>query len=509
MAEGAIAASDADARRLQELGYESHFERRMGLWENFSLGFTYLSPVVGVYSTFALAFVAGGPPMIWSILIAGIGQLLVALVFSEVVAQFPLAGGVYPWTRRLIGRRWAWLTGWIYGWALIATIASVTTGAVPFIGSLFGFTPTRFTTVLLAAALMTIALLINLSGTRTLGRVAMAGFVAELIGALFVGIWLLVSERHHDFGVFFDSLGTGGNGSYLGAFLAASLLGLYLFYGFEACGDVAEEVPEPGRAIPKAMRRTIYVGGFAALLVTAALVLAQPNFGAILSGELADPIGTTFTSVFGSFGAKVITVIVLISFLSCALSLQAAASRMLYAYARDRMVFGSRALSRFSRTRHVPPVAMVVATVVPAGIVAIAEALSEDALLRVISFASAGIYIAFQSVVLAALIARLRGWHPSGEYRLGRWGVPVNVAALVYGVAAAVNLAWPRGDGLPWYDRATVILGCAAVIVAGLLYMVLGRPYGRSDAPAGDAVRLRSAAGEPPLGAEAPARVPG
>ena len=64
-----------------------------------------------------------------------------ALVFAEIVAQFPVAGGIYPWARRLIGRRWAWLTGWIYGWALIATVASVSTGAVVFVGSLFGFTP--------------------------------------------------------------------------------------------------------------------------------------------------------------------------------------------------------------------------------------------------------------------------------------------------------------------------------------------------------------------------------
>jgi hypothetical protein len=33
-----------DAAQLAELGYESRFERRMGLWENFALGFTYLSP---------------------------------------------------------------------------------------------------------------------------------------------------------------------------------------------------------------------------------------------------------------------------------------------------------------------------------------------------------------------------------------------------------------------------------------------------------------------------------
>jgi amino acid transporter len=338
--------------------------------------------------------------------------------------------------------------------------------------------------------LLALCLAINLLGTRTLGRVAMAGFAAELIGAVFVGVWLLLFERNHDFGVFFDTLGTEGDGSYASAFLAASLLGLYLFYGFEACGDVAEEVPEPGRTIPKAMRMTIYVGGSAAMLITAALILAQPDFGAIISGENADPVGNVFADVFGSVGSKVITVIVLVSFISCMLSLQAAASRLIFSYGRDRMVFASEILSRISPRTHVPPVALIVAAAVPLVIVAIAHAISETALLRVISFASCGIYIAFQMVVLAALIARRRGWVPAGRFTLGRWGLTVNVLALIYGVAGALNLAWPRGaDDVAWSDKWIVVIGCAIVVGVGLAYMVLGRPYERGAAPAGDAVR--------------------
>ena len=41
---------DQDAEQLKALGYVSHFDRTMSKWENFSLGFTYLSPVVGVYT---------------------------------------------------------------------------------------------------------------------------------------------------------------------------------------------------------------------------------------------------------------------------------------------------------------------------------------------------------------------------------------------------------------------------------------------------------------------------
>lgn len=240
------------------------------------------------------------------------------------------------------------------------------------------------------------------------------------------------------------------------------------------------------------MRRTIYVGGFAALLVTAAMVLAQPDFQSIISGKNADPITATLETVFGKGGAKVIIVVVLISFLSCVLSLQAAASRLIYSYARDSMVFASGPLSRFSDRLHVPPVALTVAATVPAVIVLIAEVISDNALARVIAFASVGIYIAFQMVVLAALIARRKGWVPSGKYSLGKWGLPVNIAALTYGVLGIVNLAWPRGTAFA--DRWSVLLGCALIIGVGLLYMLLRRPYLRSDAAHGDATGRKAVA---------------
>ena len=92
-----------DNAQLEALGYDSKFDRSMSLWANFSLGFTYLSPVVGVYTLFAIALAAGGPPRFWTYLLVGIGQLFVAMVFGEIVSQFPIAGGLYPWARRLVG----------------------------------------------------------------------------------------------------------------------------------------------------------------------------------------------------------------------------------------------------------------------------------------------------------------------------------------------------------------------------------------------------------------------
>ena len=77
------------------------------------------------------------------------------------------------------------------------------------------------------------------------------------------------------------------------AFLAAAVAGMFCYYGFEACGDVAEETPNASREIPKAMRMTIYVGGGAAMFVCLALVLSIPDLPAVLAGRVADPVATT------------------------------------------------------------------------------------------------------------------------------------------------------------------------------------------------------------------------
>ncbi|WP_369203362.1 APC family permease [Streptomyces sp. PU-14G] len=465
----------------------TEFRKEMGPWANFALGFTYLSPVVSTYTLFGEALAEGGPPMIWAFLLAGCGQFLVSLVFGEIVAQYPIAGGVYPWARRLWGMRYAWMTGWVYMWALLVTITSVAYGAGPYVAILFGFDASVHTTVICTVLLIVVAALINYAGTKALSLAAIIGFGAELIGALIVGVYLLSTHRMHGLGVIFDTYDTQGSGSYVPVFLAAAIIGFYQYYGFEACGDTAEEVAHPGRVIPKAMRRTIYVGGAAATFTCGSLLLSVTDYGAVISGENTDPVVNLLFDALGTVGARLVMAVVLISFLSCTISLQAAAGRLIYSYARDRMVVGHRLLRRFSHKRAVPEVALLVAAVIP-GLIAFGSLISADALTKIVSFAILGIYGAFQMVVLAALRARIKGWRATGEFTLGRWGLLVNSAALAYGIFAIVNICWARTPEEPWYSNYIVLLCGGIVLGTGLLYMFTTHHYGRGDAPSGDAV---------------------
>ncbi len=478
-------AAERDAAQLEALGYDSKFDRSMSLWANFSLGFTYLSPVVGVYTLFAFAIAAGGPPMFWNYFFVALGQLLVAMVFGEIVSQFPIAGGLYPWARRLIGKRWAWLAGWVYLCALCTTIAGVAVGGAPFVAALFGIKASQAGEVALALVLIAGTTALNVSGTKLLARVAMFGFICELMGAIVVGAYLLTVARRQSFGVLFQSFGL-GNGHYFGAFVASSVAAMWCYYGFEACGDLAEETPDASRAIPKAMRMTIYMGAFAAMLVCLALVLAIPDLPAALSGKDADPVVTVLRTAMGPIGLRAVIAVVMVSFISCLISLEAATSRLLFSYGRDRMIFGSARLSSLSERTRVPVNALMVAGIVPA-IIAIAGLYLEKMIQTIVVSASGGIYVAFQMIVLAALIARGRGWKPSGAFHLGAWGWPVNLAALTYGVLAIINMMWPRSPGAPWYNNYGTVVVWIVVVVVGLSYASLFRPYDHGDAPAGDA----------------------
>ena len=477
-----------DQEHLRVLGYDDSFRRSMSLWSNFALGFTYLSPLVGVYSLFAVVLTIGGPPSIWWIVIVGAGQLLVAFVFGEVVSQYPIHGGIYPWTRRLWGRRYAWMAAWVYIWAMIVTITAVAEYGSGFAASLFGIEVNSTSTFVITLAFLLVALAINFSGTKSLARVARIGLASELIGVIGVGLYLLIFQRQQSFTVFFDSMGTEGGGNYATAFLGAALAGLFLFYGFEACGDVAEEVEKPARRIPLAMIMTILVGGVSALFAFAGYVLAAPDLAAIVSGEDADPIPGILNASLGVVGGKIFLVVALTAFLSCVLSLQAAASRLLFSFGRDGMLPGHRWLSKVSPTTKVPTNALIVACSVPA-VIAFVVYLNGNLLVPVTAFAIIGIYVAFQMVVLAALRQRIKGWRPAGPFSLGIAGHIINVAALAWGVFAIILLAVPGKSG----DFATdwvVLLGLGVVLGTGLLYLLVARPDRKSDAPAGDAVEI-------------------
>src|SRR6516164_3484602 len=135
-AASAVDVAASEDARLESLGYNPQLNRVLGFFSNFAVGFTYLSPMVGIYSLFVFGLGIAGPAYIWLTFVPLIGMLFVALVFGELGSHYPVAGALYNYGKFSVGAGYGWFVGWFYGVALLVTVASVDTGVVSYFTAL-------------------------------------------------------------------------------------------------------------------------------------------------------------------------------------------------------------------------------------------------------------------------------------------------------------------------------------------------------------------------------------
>ncbi|HEY1572585.1 MAG TPA: APC family permease [Pseudonocardiaceae bacterium] len=505
-----------DAAHLERLGYHQELRRVLGLFDNFSVAFAYLSPMVGVYSLFVLGVGTAGPRYLW-LMIPVVGfMLLVAMVFGELASHYPIAGALYQYGRRTVGPRYGWWVGWIYGLALLVTVASVDTGVVSYftslLNNLFGthLDGTEHSTILIVTiVLILIQTLMNTVGAKLMGRISRLGFFVETIGTFGVAIALGIAGFHHGFGFLFSSqgaehagsnpLGVDFGGHWLtGAALVAILAHAYIFYGFESAGDIAEETKSASRTVPRAMRSALLYGGVASAVLVIGLLLAMPSSAKGYANAASFNGGVP--AILGQLPPwvqNVFLVVVCIAFFSCGTAVQGAGSRLMYSYARDKVLPASKWLSTVSKRFHTPVNAIAIGALVPILFTLLVNVnpahnvhilwfelpAGVNALTLLVSFGVSGIYLSFLLTVIGSMIARARGWKPAGTFSLGRWGWPVSIVGAAYLALMLLNIVWPSGLSSPRgslfnFDWITLMVMVVLLLIGGV-YFVLARPYRR------------------------------
>ncbi|HVI37220.1 MAG TPA: amino acid permease, partial [Gaiellales bacterium] len=497
-------APAGDDARLANLGYQPQLSRVLGLFANFSVAFTYLSPMVGIYSLFVLGLGTGGPAYLWLLFIPVIGMLFVALVFGELASHYPVAGALYQYSKFSVGPGYGWFVGWFYGIALLVTVAAVDTGVVAYVAALthnwFGWNldPASHTTILaITLILLAIQTVLNITGAKVMGRVAQFGVYVEVLGTFGIALILAIHGFHHGLGFLFSTqgvqhaannpLGLDFHSHWLtGAALIAVLAPVYIFYGFESAGDISEETKDAGRQVPRAMRLALIWGGIASLVLTAGLLLATPERNAV--GATVKGGGVPFILGQLSTGLQdFLLVLIIFAFFSCGTSIQGAGSRLAFSYARDGALPASRWIAAVHPRFRTPVHALLSGALVTGLFVLLVFAspsrnihigfitypANTNVLVSLVSFGVSGIYLSFLLTVIAAAIGRARGWIPEGSFRLGRWGWPVTLVAAAYLGLMLINIAAPTGLASPraYFNLDWITLTVIAVIaLVGALY---------------------------------------
>jgi len=487
----AMAASAlADVHDLARFGYKQELERSLGSFSSFAAGFSYLSILTGVFELFAFGFGFGGPAFFWTWPLVFVGQLAVAFCFAEMSGQYPLAGSVYQWSKQIARSLTSWLAGWIMVIGAIVTIAAVAVAyqvILPQISTAFEIAGTSadaglYSTpggaknaVILGVGLVVFTTIVNCVGVRLMAILNNIGVITELVASSLL-ILLLAFHIKRGPGVVLQTAGTGAGHSwgYFGAFLGAALMSAYVFYGFDTAGSLAEETNNPRKYAPRAIIRAV-----AAVFVIGALLMlvgmmAVGNINASQLSTVGLPylvkstLGPGLGDLFLTCSAIAITV--------CCLAVQTACIRMLFSMARDKRLPFGHAIARVSGKSKTPIVPAVLT-----GLLAIALLLANIGNQRVFtiitSVAIILFYIPYLMVTGPMLVRRLRGHWPRpehGEYfSMGRWGLPVNAFAVLYGVLMTINLAWPRGSVYGtdhWYFQWGAFVFTAAIVIIGLAY---------------------------------------
>jgi amino acid transporter len=464
--------------------------------------------MVGIYSLYTLGLGTGGPRYIWTMLIVIGCMMLVALVFGELSSEYPLSGALYQYGKYNVGPRYGWFIGWIYGFALLATVASVDSGAVGYVSSLSNIwlgthlDPANHATIFVfAGGIIVLSAILNSVGAKVMGHVARFGVYVETIGTFGVFLALAIHGFHQGFGFIFSTrsvehltnnpLGVNFGGAWwTGAALVAVLANVYIFYGFESAGDISEETVDAQRQVPKAMRNALLYGGIASFVLVLGLLLATPASGiaSVVSGGV-----NTILSSLPSWLQDFFLVMVIVAFFSCGTAVQGAGARVAFALARDGgLPFGSK-IKQVSQRHHTPVNAILVGTIIPFAFLLLVLVnpsrpihvlwfdypANVNALYALVSFATSGIYLAFLLTVFGAFLARSRGWKPNGTFTLGKWGMPVTVGGGLYLLLMLLNIVWPSSltSGRAIFNYGWITLLVMIIIVTtGAAYEAIARP---------------------------------
>ncbi len=448
-------AHHADVKDLARFGHPQELRRALGVYSSFAVAFSYISPSTGIFTLYALGIGIGGPAFIWSWPIVAIGQLIVGLNFAEVSSHFPVAGSVYQWTKYLSNRHYAWFTGWIYLFAGILTVTAVDVTIpiviIPFLQNLgLNITNDAHTQIVIAAIVLISTTLLNIYGVRLVAIVNNSGVVFEILGMVVFALILLIFYRHQSPSVVFDATALGsGFGNQAGTFFAAMFMSLFVIYGFDTASTLAEETKNPRREAPRAVIAAIIGAVIIGAIFLFATLLAIPGnidtyVSNVAAAKAAPPVDI-ITSNLPGWAANLYLLVVAAAIYVCCLAIQTATIRLAFGMARDGKLPLGRMFNKVSPTLHTP-----VGTCIVIGVLA-AVPLFYYAGAGIIAIAATGmIYISYLLGNLAILQARFRGWPKEDtQFKLGSWGMIVNVLALVWGASMLLNFLWPRTSSNP------------------------------------------------------------
>jgi amino acid transporter len=446
----------SDDQYLIASGYQPRLHRRLGFYSSFAISFSFMSVLMGIFANYGYMLGKSGPFGLWSWLIVGFGQFLVSLVFAEMAGRIPLTGALYNWNNKLHNEHVGWLVGWLLVFAYTIAYAGVMVVLMAPLQSLLGHELDINTIRVIGVVIFLVILLINIYGIRLAAYINKTAVTVELIAIAIFGLVILAAvflkgELHPEHLTVIPSGGT----SYIPAFLMSTLLGAWTLFGFETPADLSEETVNVTRITPKGIVYSVLVCTVLGFFFASILTLGISDLSATTAS--LDPVSSIISTHLGYLPTELFLCIVLVSIFASALLSITTASRVVFAMARDKRLFGHQIFARVS-DRGVPASAAILAVAIE--IIFFLAFYGQTAL-----FAAPVVllYLTYLITILGFAI-KIRTLPAAAGFSLGAWRKPVIILAAIWLIGEICILT------IPAEFHATALIAGVVILLAVLQY---------------------------------------
>ena len=257
-----------------------------------------------------------------------------ALIYAELGSRFPQTGGEYVYMQKAFGP----FFGFLFGWAQLFIIRTSPTAALSLLSAdyLGYFFPLDHSQKIIIASLIIIVFgIINILGVNKGSAYNKFSSSVKITGLMFFCLIGLILTSG-DFSKLSESVSPTASLGPVGNLIAAIMMIVFSFLGWDRVGYVAGEMKNPKKVIPQSM---FYGMLIVTMLYLGSNILYHSVIG--LEGMRSSSIvaSDTAISLFGNIGASLISIMVIISATGSVNGTMMATTRVYYAMAKDGLIF--------------------------------------------------------------------------------------------------------------------------------------------------------------------------
>ncbi|WP_414944381.1 APC family permease [Amycolatopsis sp. cmx-11-32] len=293
-------------------------ERKIGPLQATAINMTQMCGIGPFVTIPAMVATLGGPQAVFGWLIGAIIALADGLIWAELGAALPGAGGTYVYLREAFGSRTGRLMPFLFAWSAVLFIPLIMStgiiGLVQYLGYLIpGVADEGGTTGLGKVIGLGVIVLVVLAAFRRIGEIGKLTTVLFAI-MLFAALSVIVAPFTRFDGAqafaFTPGAFSFGGGAFWAGLGAGLIIAIYDYLGYNTSAYLGGEVRDPGRTLPRSII-------FSILGITSLYFLLQLGvLGSIPLEELKSATSvasTVLEQAWGTGAAKVITVFIVIA----------------------------------------------------------------------------------------------------------------------------------------------------------------------------------------------------